>query len=600
MMKVVHLYPALQTDRVAGRALALVGSAWLGLAAAGLAAAQATGPQAAPPGKPLYTYTLTQDGTPASYDEAMVAASLQGIINWEAPELYVLSHQNTRPQFWLDLLSKDGRWLEGRERKPLADLGALVHLAGDRLKGAIIWDPAVPASINVATTVAGVRDGVVLSPEFADRYLPEWHLPVLLDLRGRFTGAETGSKKNDAYRWAIREYLAKGLCPAHLLCLFEDAFSTRAGGNVGYVVTRDWAVRNRSFVFDLSPWGDERPADDPGQRLGLDLETYRMILEETLRHTAGRQMTEMTGFFVFTKYSHFGGHASTHEPVPTEWETVHLITPYNVYQNTSSSDCYNQSLHSQAPRRDLRQRHDVKPVPLEKKAYLCVFMADYDSAYVLYDFLPKHWDDPNRGKIPLAWGINPNLLETYPDLIAYFYSTASTADTFTADASAAGYVNPNRIRPEHLPLFIRHNQAFFREADMTIAPMVLDWDQPTPAVKDAFQQFAPDGYGTIIWDMHTDSGKPVEPQVWKGMPILELINDANECPGAEQTADIMANAIAKRGNRMPGFYLFRIVWVNPTTIADSLAILHRKHPDLNFELLDPYTFFALFRKAMAQ
>src|ERR1035437_4113551 len=95
--------------------------------------------------KPLYTYTLAQDGTPASYDEAMAVASLQGIINRTSPDLYVLSRKNMRPQFWLDLLAKDGRWLQGRERKPQPDLSALVKLAGKRLKGAIIWDPAVPA-----------------------------------------------------------------------------------------------------------------------------------------------------------------------------------------------------------------------------------------------------------------------------------------------------------------------------------------------------------------------------------------------------------------------------------------------------------------------
>ena len=83
------------------------------------------------------------------------------------------------------------------------------------------------------------------------------------------------------------------------MCLFEDSFSTRARGDLGYVVTRDWAVKNRAFVFDLSPWGDEKPQDDPDQRLGLDLETYRMILEETLRHSAGQHMTELTGFFAF-------------------------------------------------------------------------------------------------------------------------------------------------------------------------------------------------------------------------------------------------------------------------------------------------------------
>jgi hypothetical protein len=157
-------------------------------------------------------------------------------------------------------------------------------------------------------------------------------------------------------------------------------------------------------------------------------------------------------------------------------------------------------------------------------------------------------------------------------------------------------MNPNRIRKEHLPLFVRHNQRLFREADMTLAPMVLDWDQPSPEVKDAFRQFSPDGLATIVMDLHGKGGQLPEPQVWKGMPVLELINNACNFAGTEPTADILATALQERGNKIPGFYLFRVVWVNPANISDSLAALHRRRPDLNFELLDPHTFFALFKR----
>jgi hypothetical protein len=446
--------------------------------------------------------------------------------------------------------------------------------------------------------MAGVHDAVILSPEFADRYLAKWGVPVIKDLRNQFTGAETGSKKNDAYRWAIREYLAKGLCSSHLLCLFEDSFATRSRGDTSYAVTRDWAVKNRAFVFDLSPWGDEKPMDDPDQKLGTDLATYNMILAEVQRQSGGKQMTELTGFFAFSKYSNMPDHKSIHEGVPTEWKTVWLISPYNCYQNTISSDCFNQSLHSQAPRKPLKQKRIVQTKPLENKAYICILMADYDSATPLYDFLPKYWPSPDRGKIPLAWGINPNLLETYPDLIAYFYETASPQDTFTADASAAGYMNPNRIPKENLPLFVKHNQQFFREADMTMAPMVLDRDPPSDDVKDAFQQFAPDGYATIISDVLGRRGTYPPPQVWKGMPVLELFNDTCNARDPEQTGDIIANVIRGRGNEVPGFYFFRTTWISPSNIIGAAEALTRKYPDVKFEIVGPDTFFGLFKESM--
>lgn len=549
-------------------------------------------------GNVLYVYTPAPAATPAeTYDEAVAVACIQGIVNREAPRLYVLSAGSARPQYWLDILSKGPGWLAGKERISVPDLNALAALAGENLKGAVIWDPAVPATVNVATTLAGVKDAVALSPALAERVLAKWKLPVLDDLRNRFDGAESGSRKNDAYRWAVREYLSKGLCSSHFLCLFEDASQARDGGGVSYVVTRDWAVRHRAFVFDLSPWGDEKPKDDPEQPLGTDLATYHMILEETLRQSAGRHMTELTGFFSFWKYSNVPGYASTHEPVPTEWETVYLISPYNCYQNTVSSDCYNQSFHAHAPFTPLKQRRPEPRTTVEPKAYLCILMADYDSATPLYDFMPNHWDNPGRGKIPLAWGINPNLLETYPDVIEYFYRTATPNDFFTSDASAAGYMNPNRVKPEYLPLFVTHNKAFFERADMTIAPMVLDWDQPTDAVKDAFTQFAPDGFATIVMDMHGKGGTVPKPHVWKGMPVTELLNDTCNFASPQQTADAMYNAIRKRGDAKPGFYFFRIVWTPPSSIIDSLDVLRKDHPEMEFEVIDPYTFFRLFKEA---
>jgi len=550
------------------------------------------------PGSPLYTFMLRPSPDQGCYDETVTVACLQGLINRTGSQLYLLSEANKRPGYWLDVMQRDGRWLSGRSPQPVAGLDAMVRLAGAWLKGAVIWDPAVPATVNVATTAAGVRDLVVLSPDQAERFLPVWKLPVVLDLRNRFTGAETGSKKNDAYRWALREFMASGLCSSRLLCLYHDSFFARAKGDLAYAVNRDWAVQNRAFVFDLSPWGDEKPEDDPEQRLGLDRETYRLILAENMRQAGGKHLTELNGFFCFEKYSNVAPHRSQHEPVPTEWESVWQMSPYNAYQNTVTSDCYNQSLHSQAPRAPLHQAvHKPRDILLQKKAYICILMADYDSGTPLYDFLPDHWNREGRGELPLAWGINPNLRDTYPDLIEYFYGTAGPDDTFTSDASAAGYMNPDRIKPEYLPLFIRHNRRYFREQDMTVAPMVLDWDAPTPAVKDAFREFAPGGYATIIYDFHDTGGKLMPAHVWKGMPVLELMNDACVYAGPQKTAEIMANAIASRNQPAPGFYFFRMVWISPKDVAAALGALRGQHPELDFEVLDPATFLALFRKA---
>lgn len=56
-------------------------------------------------------------------------------------------------------------------------------------------DSDVADSINVATTLAGLRDAVVATPALADRLEREYHLPVLEDLRGRF------ASRLEAYEW---------------------------------------------------------------------------------------------------------------------------------------------------------------------------------------------------------------------------------------------------------------------------------------------------------------------------------------------------------------------------------------------------------------
>lgn len=546
--------------------------------------------------KHIYVYKLTQKDNVELYDEAMAFSCFQGILNRKGPIIYVSSSTNNYPDYWLQKFTSPNRWLYGVKVDTLKTLDELFELAGKKIKGAIIWDTTVPASLNVATTIAGVENGIVLSPQLAEKYLTKWKLPVIKDLRGMFTGKESGSAKNDAYRWAIDNYLSKGLCSGHRVSLSEDSYSTRNKGDIGYVITRDWAVYSNSFVYDLSPWGDEYPGDDPNQKLGTDLETYKIMLNEILKQTGGKEMTEISGFFSFSKYSNTPEHKSIHEPVPTEWESVFLMSPYNCYQNTVASYCFNQSFHSQAPIGKLKQHRPEKKVSLENKTYICILMADYDSGTPLYEFLQKYWDDKMRGKIPFIWGLNPNLVETYPDIIEYFYSTATKNDYFGSDASAAGYMNPNRILPQYLPLFIKHNQKFFNQLDLTIAPMVLDWDKPSDAVKDAFTQFSPEGFATIIYDFHRDTVKHQEPEIWKGMPLIDLHNNAGTFETAEKMAKAMSADIGKPNVEKPTFHFFRIVWSSPSDVISSVEELKRIRPELNIEVTDPYNFFNLFKE----
>lgn len=60
----------------------------------------------------------------------------------------------------------------------------------------IVYDPEVPDTINVATTLAGLKNAVVASPELAEKLSKApFDLKILDDLRGKF------DNRLEAYTW---------------------------------------------------------------------------------------------------------------------------------------------------------------------------------------------------------------------------------------------------------------------------------------------------------------------------------------------------------------------------------------------------------------
>ena len=70
-----------------------------------------------------------------------------------------------------------------------------------------------------------------------------------------------------------------------------------------------------------------------------------------------------------------------------------------------------------------------------------------------------------------------------------------------------------------------------------------------------------------------------------------------------QTAEQGAIAAFRGIDRFPGekkFHIFRAILTSPTQHDEILAEMKRLRPEANFELVDPYTFFAFARQAVEQ
>ena len=123
-------------------------------------------------------------------------------------------------------------WPVAAAQIPAGNLTALLDPFLDTLSGAVLYDPLVPATSNVASTVAGVEGMVPVcnrpgshGASVYSQLVGSKALKVGMSLVGKFTGARTHSKKNDAYLWAKETYLDTGKTNPLLLAYYVDYFA---------------------------------------------------------------------------------------------------------------------------------------------------------------------------------------------------------------------------------------------------------------------------------------------------------------------------------------------------------------------------------------
>ena len=123
-----------------------------------------------------------------SGDQQALLTTLQGVVNRRQPRLYWIPGSDPTDQEWLDTIDIPNT--------KAADPWSLIGKYRREIRGAILYDINVPDTINVATSLAGLQDAVIATPELAG----ELRLPVLEDLRGKF------ADKFAAYNWLLDQY----------------------------------------------------------------------------------------------------------------------------------------------------------------------------------------------------------------------------------------------------------------------------------------------------------------------------------------------------------------------------------------------------------
>lgn len=577
---------------------------------------------------PLYKQDVSDAALRAHHQEVHLLVALQALANRQRPSIY-LRYVPRIDDFWMLRMAEDG-WISMPRCRTLNRPEDLLRPFAHLVKGLVVWDPAVPATANLASTIAGAEDLLPVPYDASDEgwmkgLQREFGFAPKVWLAGedgapRFTGAQTGSAKNDAYRWLIGEYVRPGRVNTRLLGYYIDAHwqkGARASWLPNHQLTnQDFIIANRGVVFDLHVYGDEAPLDDPDQRPGTDQETLEMLLRACYEHNGPDQMIHVAGYvpwrFKYTNCENEDGSTAggQHGAVAAEWKCTEILSAYNAWLDADALDIAamtNASFfqhypldeeYPQAPRPTLEQLRAEGLLDEENRVvpanYVTHYVGDYDAAAWLWWNMPHLWTDPGRGSVPLSWAINPVLAIRFPFCLHWMRTTATEMDVFTAGDSGAGYVNPRNLceprpyagLPSALPAWEVHCRGWFDRFDLDVIGFIIDGhcESMTDEGFDTYGRIAPGGF---VLHRHPEPGG-----LHNGVPWICYSGDLPMWDGVEEDWVREIEGALRPGG--PHFHIFRAVIQRPSLYARVDRMLRESagHP---YRMVDLRTLMMLVR-----
>ena len=332
--------------------------------------------------------------------EKAMLVSLQGLANRASPQLYIVHPKDFQWEITEPLFEFYQR-KHGVVFTEVKTADEALALFAKHAKGYVIWEPAVSATMNVAFTIAGLEDALIVT-EAQIAQVEARGLKRIDDLRGRYTGQTDAQIYADAYS----RYWAR--CTHDAIMLM--------GGHVGAVrmpAMADWGVRQKMFFHDLSA--------NPG----------RHPEEVALGKKLFSEMTPLGTVFGWHSYGK-----------DTEEQHTTLLSSFGLKME-GLHNLPNLSFNCQftfTPGFKFTNNHQVAldaKLTAEQKVYVSFVQSDSIGIGV--------WTKPGRGKLPFGWQVTMNWSKFSPAALEYFHESATKNDYFIGGLSGPGYMYPNHI-----------------------------------------------------------------------------------------------------------------------------------------------------------
>ena len=354
----------------------------------------------------------------------LLAASLQGNINRADPKIFLLWGESWYPSYdsiWINYYVEKG-WVTYTE----VSIDSALSKYSSELSGFIVYDPDFRHSINIATTMAGLDNGLIAHPDLIG-YLQGFGLSILKDLRGMFTDPI------EAYQWQYDSLYAN--CNKDLIghALIVDELG---GPDQTIHSIRDFLIMNRAATISLF----YVPADTASDLI-------RIYYEEQ------NPLGLVLGWPIDS----------------TELAYVHLTSQHQLIVVPCREFSQNFSIHLQIPAETTYTQTHIDSVELDTTKVYCSFLMIDGGFDMLGSRYYLAWDDTARGTVPVNWYISPVQKDFCPGICQHYYETKTSNDYFIA-GFGLGYVFPSDL-PD-LNTYVERSLSYLTACDIKVVALV--------------------------------------------------------------------------------------------------------------------------------
>ena len=373
------------------------------------------------------------DVSSASNPEIDLFASLEGIVNRTQPQIACVSSVDGEGEFtWLNLHNLPYNVTNG--------YNCLLKYKS-YVTGLVVTDPNEADTLNLATTIAGVKNELICDPSLLSTLTnAPYSLSVNDDLRGRF------SNKYQVYGYLYTNYWS--LCTHRIIAGME----TNLDGNL-----RDYLVAVKSATVWLDPGTSQ---------------------DATLLGMFVSNMSPVNGVYIGWW--------------PSEGNGLTWIANYGI--PVLASDFFRNGSVFSGVSRTINVPPIPPPPPLQNKIYIALVVSDGDNAQYMEHVMNMWWQDPARGTLPLSWTVDPLVSVFDPAMINYYWSTASTNDCLIAGPSGAGYAHLELWNSANLTTYASASDAYLQRAGTRT---ITVWDQVNAGIAQAFATNCPTLLGLL-------------------------------------------------------------------------------------------------------